>query len=179
MPMIDALIPAGALSAEAEARLVKEVTDILITAEGYDPKTNQIAQSVSVCFVHRPAAAFVGGEIVALPRYRFIPSVPEGQYTDEARNRLVKEITEAVARAEGTPFEDAAPRVMIFPTEIPEGTWGGRGLIRTLADIHAMLLNDPSQRIVGERRVAKRRREKISIALANLLDTTHGEAPRT
>ena len=31
MPMIDALIPEGALKPEAEARLLKELTDILIT----------------------------------------------------------------------------------------------------------------------------------------------------
>ena len=49
--------------------------------------------------LHRPAAIFVGGEPSKLPRYQIIPSAPEGQYTDEARATLVKEITEAVARA--------------------------------------------------------------------------------
>src|SRR5882757_8172994 len=38
-PMIDVLIPEGALKSEAEARLVKELTDILITHEGFEPAT--------------------------------------------------------------------------------------------------------------------------------------------
>jgi phenylpyruvate tautomerase PptA (4-oxalocrotonate tautomerase family) len=47
MPMIDALIPENALSPEAEKRLLKEMTDILIGAEGYNP-SNQNAQKISV-----------------------------------------------------------------------------------------------------------------------------------
>lgn len=169
MPMIDVVIPENALSPEAETRLMKELTDILITAEGYDP-SNTIAQSVSVLFLHRPAKVFVGGEASKSPRYRIIPSVPEGQYTEDARKKLVKELTEAVVRAEGAPFADVAPRVMIFPTEIPEGEWGGRGLIRNVADIHAMLVDDPTQRAVGEQRLARRRREKARVILEAALD---------
>lgn len=47
MPMIDALWPEDALTPEAEARLVKELTDILIKAEGYDA-SNPTAQRVTV-----------------------------------------------------------------------------------------------------------------------------------
>ena len=43
---------------------------------------------------------------------------------------LVKDVTTAVVRAEGGSFEDVAPRVWVFPTEIPDGQWGGRGVIR-------------------------------------------------
>ena len=60
MPMIDATIPEGALKPEAEARLIKELTDILIAHEGFDVG-NQNAQSVSVVFLHRPAAVYVAG----------------------------------------------------------------------------------------------------------------------
>jgi phenylpyruvate tautomerase PptA (4-oxalocrotonate tautomerase family) len=169
MPMIDVVVPENALSPEAETRLMKELTDILIRAEGYEP-TNKIAQSVSVLFLHRPSKVFVGGEASQSPRYRIVPSVPEGQYTEEARGKLVKEIAEAVARAEGAPFADVAPRVLIFPTEIPEGEWGGRGLIRNVADIHAMLVDEPTQRAVGEQRLARRRREKARVMLEAALD---------
>jgi phenylpyruvate tautomerase PptA (4-oxalocrotonate tautomerase family) len=170
MPMIDALIPEDALSGEAEARLLKELTDILIRAEGYDP-SNQNAQRVSVLHLHRPAAVFVGGEPSKLPRYRIIPSAPEGQYTDESRASLVREITEAVARAENTPFKDIAPRVWIFPTEIPDGQWGANGVINRLPDIHAMLLGE-SERGAGAERLARRRREKARITLTAALDAT-------
>lgn len=69
MPMIDALIPENALTPEAEARLLKEMTDILIRAEGYEPD-NEVARRVSFLFLHRPAAIFVGGVPSASPRYR-------------------------------------------------------------------------------------------------------------
>ncbi len=163
MPMIDALWPEDALTPEAEARLVKELTDILIKAEGYDPG-NAIAQAVTVLHLHRPAAIFVGGERSKTVRYRIIPSAPEGQYTDESRQALVKAVTEAVARAENRPFEEVAPRVWVFPTEIPDGTWGSRGAIWTLPDIHALLAGE-AERSVGEARLARSRREKARITL--------------
>ena len=173
MPMIDALIPENALTPEAERRLLKELIDILIRAEGYDP-SNQNAQRVSVLHLHRPAAVFVGGEPSKLPRYRIIPSAPEGQYTDESRAWLVKEITEAVARAENTPLRDIAPRVWVFPTEIPDGAWGANGVINRLPDIHAMLVGEPERR-VGAERLARRRREQARITLEAALDAARAK----
>jgi phenylpyruvate tautomerase PptA (4-oxalocrotonate tautomerase family) len=168
--MIDALIPEGALKPEAEARLLKELTDILITAEGFDP-ANQTAQSVSIVFLHRPAAVFVGGVRSPAPRYRITPSVPEGQYTDESRKALVKEVTDAVVRAEGGKHEDVAPRVWVFPTEIPDGQWGSRGVIRRIPEIQAFIAGE-HERTVGEQRLARRRREKAVEMLEGVLDAT-------
>lgn len=169
MPMIDAFIPEHALTPEAEGRLLKELTDILIRAEGYDP-ANPIAQRISVLHLHRPAAVYVGGEPSKLPRYRIIPSAPEGQYTDQSRADLVKEITEAVARAENTPFDDIAPRVWVFPTEIPDGQWGAKGIVLRLPDIHAIIAGE-EKRSEGVERLAARRKEK---ALATLEAATSG-----
>jgi phenylpyruvate tautomerase PptA (4-oxalocrotonate tautomerase family) len=168
MPMIDALWPENALSPEAEANLVKELTNILIEAEGYDP-ANPIAQSVTVFHLHRPAAIFVGGERSKVVRYRVIPSAPEGQYTDESRRALVKAVTEAIARAENRPFEEVAPRVWVFPTEIPDGTWGSRGAVFTLPQIHALLAGE-QERHVGEARLARSRREQARVTLQAALD---------
>jgi phenylpyruvate tautomerase PptA (4-oxalocrotonate tautomerase family) len=168
MPMIDVTIPEGALKPEAEERLIKELTDILITHEGFDP-ANKVAQAVSVVFLHRPAAVFVGGERSAPPRYRIVPSVPEGQYTDASRKALVKDVTDAVVGAEGGSFEDVAPRVWVFPTEIPDGQWGGRGVIRRLPDIQAYIAGE-HERTVGEQRLAKRRRAKALALLEGALD---------
>jgi phenylpyruvate tautomerase PptA (4-oxalocrotonate tautomerase family) len=159
MPMIDVIIPEGALEPEAEGRLMKEMTDILIRAEGFDPETNKGAQSVSVVFLHRPVAVYVAGAPATKPRYRIVPSVPEGKYSDEAVARLVWQLTEAVARAEGGKFEDVAQRVWIFPTEIPEGRWGGRGVVRSVIDIQAMLGGE-HERELGKELLAKRRRAK-------------------
>jgi phenylpyruvate tautomerase PptA (4-oxalocrotonate tautomerase family) len=94
-----------------------------------------VAQSVTVTFLHRPAAVFVAGQRSSLPRYRIVPSVPEGQYNEASRRALVKDVTDAVVRAHGGKFEDVAPLVWVFPTEIPEGQWGSRGVI--LAALHS------------------------------------------
>ncbi|MGF6483649.1 Tautomerase enzyme [Paraburkholderia sp. JPY419] len=170
MPMIDALWPEDALTSEAEARLVRELTDILIRAEGYDP-ASQIAPRVTVFHLHRPAAIYVGGERTNTIRYRIIPSVPEGQYTDESRRWLVRQVTEAVARAENRPFDDVAPRVWVFPTEIPDGAWGTGGAIWMLPDIHALLAGE-SERGAGVARLARRRLEKARITLEAALEAT-------
>jgi phenylpyruvate tautomerase PptA (4-oxalocrotonate tautomerase family) len=168
MPMIDVTIPEGALKPEAEERLMRELTDILIAHEGFDVG-NKVAQSVSVVFLHRPAAVYVAGRRSPTPRYRIVPSVPEGQYTDAARKSLVKAVTEAVARADGRKYEDVAPLVWVFPTEVPDGQWGSRGVIRPLRDIQAFIAG-AEERTVGEQRLARRRRQKALALLEGALD---------
>src|SRR5579871_1814728 len=169
MPMIDATIPEGALKPEAEERLMKELTDILIRAEGYHV-SNERAQSVSNLFLHRPARIYVGGVRATRPRYRIVATVPEGQYTDSKRAELVREVTAAVVRAEGNSFEDVAPRVWVFPIEMPDGWWGGRGVIRRVPDIHAFLAGSEAERRVGEERLAATRRLQAQNILEGALD---------
>jgi phenylpyruvate tautomerase PptA (4-oxalocrotonate tautomerase family) len=153
MPMIDASIPEGALDPAAEERLLRELTDILIRLEGFDP-ANERVRAVTWTFLHRPKV-FVAGDVPALPPYRFILLVPEGQYDDEIRTAVVREVTAAVARAEGRAFDEVSPRVWVFPTEVPDGTWGGRGQIRRLPDILAYLGGE-GQREVAEAKLASR-----------------------
>ncbi|MGY3583318.1 phenylpyruvate tautomerase PptA (4-oxalocrotonate tautomerase family) [Bradyrhizobium sp. USDA 4341] len=168
MPMIDVTIPEGALKPAAEARLIKELGDILIGHEGFDP-ANKVAQGVTVVFLHRPAAVYVAGEPSPSPRYRIVPTVPEGQYTEVSRAALVKDVTAAVVRADGGSYEDVAPQVWVFPTEIPDGQWGSRGVIRLLPDIQAFIAGE-HERKVGEERLARRRRVKALELLAGALD---------
>ncbi|MGX1347611.1 phenylpyruvate tautomerase PptA (4-oxalocrotonate tautomerase family) [Bradyrhizobium elkanii] len=168
MPMIDVTIPEGALKPEAEARLIKELGDILIGHEGFDP-ANKVAQGVTVVFLHRPAAVYVAGAPSPSPRYRIVPTVPEGQYTEASRAALVKDVTDAVVRAAGGSFDDVAPQVWVFPTEIPDGQWGSRGVIRPLPDIQAFIAGE-HERKVGEARLARRRRVKALELLAGALD---------
>lgn len=170
MPMIDVTIPEGALQPNAEAKLMKELTDILLKHEGFEP-TNQRAKDVTFVFVHRPAAIYVAGVPSPSPRYRIVPTVPEGQYTAESRKALVKEVTEAVVRADGGKYEDVANRVWVFPTEIPDGQWGSRGVIRPLPDIQAFIAGE-HERNVGVERLARRRREKALAILEGALDAT-------
>ena len=168
MPMIDVTIPEGALKPEAEARLMKELTDILITHEGFGA-ANKIAQSVTWVFLHRPAAVFVAGERTTTPRYRIVSSVPEGQYTDAIRKALVKDVTEAVVRADGGTYEDVAKHVWVFPVEIPDGEWGSRGAIQPLPNIQALIAGE-HEREVGVARLARRRRVKALALLEGALD---------
>jgi hypothetical protein len=84
-------------------------------------------------------------------------------------------VTEAVARAEGRPVDEVSPRVWVFPTEIPDGTWGSRGAIFRLPAIHALLAGE-EERPEGVARLARRRREKARITLQAALDATSEES---
>ncbi len=139
--MIDAFIPEGALPAKAEARLFAQLTDLLVRIEGFAPD-NPRARAATWIFLHRPAI-FCAAVPASEPRYRFILSVPEGQYDDERRAAVVRQVTAAVASAEGNPFDEVAPRVWVFPNEVQDGRWGGRGVIRRLPDILAFMNAGP------------------------------------
>jgi phenylpyruvate tautomerase PptA (4-oxalocrotonate tautomerase family) len=144
MPMLDAIIPEGALSDEAEKKLCSQLTDILLRTEGADPK-DPTARSIAVLTLHRTAEIFVGGEVAKEPRYRIFGSVPEGQYTDERRQKMVEQITEAVLDAEDGAYERDPMRVWVFANEIPEGTWGALGQIFRLADIIEFVIGDKAE----------------------------------
>jgi phenylpyruvate tautomerase PptA (4-oxalocrotonate tautomerase family) len=173
MPMIDAFIPEGALEPEAETRLMEQLTTILLKHEGFDP-TNQRARDVTLIFVHRPAAVYVAGTRATLPRYRIVPTVPEGQYSDEARKALVEEVTAAIARAEGGAMKDVGPRVWVFPTEIDDGLWGSRGVIRRLPDILAFLVGE-HERPAAEAKLAARRRKHALAVLEAAADAARSD----
>ncbi|WP_300303215.1 hypothetical protein [Ferrovibrio sp.] len=172
MPMIDAYIPENALTPEAEARLFEELTDILIRHEGMDPANERI-RGVTWLFLHRPTI-FRAGVPTTQPIYRIVPSVPEGQYTDAARQGLVRQVTEAVARAEGAPVEAVGGRVWVFPTEIFDGGWGSRGVIRTLPDIMEYFGGE-ALRLVGEKRLAAKRQRDLAAMLETALAAVRAE----
>lgn len=154
MPMLDAYIPAGALDETAEKNLLATLTNLLLLHEGADPN-NAAARSIAWVFVHRPAAVYVAGEPADLPRYRFVASVPQGQFDPERRAAIVRAITDAVLDAEPEDRPRDPGRIWVFPTEIPDGTWGGGGRIHTLADIVGLVTGDPEQgRVYAEKRLA-------------------------
>jgi phenylpyruvate tautomerase PptA (4-oxalocrotonate tautomerase family) len=157
--MLDAYIPEGALTAEAEQHLLARLTDLLLEHEGADP-TNPAVREIAWLFVHRPAAVFVAGEPAQLPRYKLIASVPEGQFDAERREAMVESLTNAVLDAEAPSGDRDPNRVWVFANEVPEGTWGGAGRIVTLADIAGLAMGDAERgRKYAERRFAERARE--------------------
>ena len=171
MPMIDVFIPEGALASAAEATLMCELTEILIRHEGLDPQDERV-RDVTWIFVHRPAQVYRAGVPAAAPIYRITPTVPEGQYTDEARVSLVKEVTEAVARAEGVDAEEIGRRVWVFPTEVYDGGWGGRGVVHRLPEIMEYF-GGAELRALGEKRLAAKRRRDAEVLLEAMLQSLH------
>src|SRR5919201_3867849 len=115
MPQLDAYIPTGALSDDAERDLLAKLTDLLIEHEGADP-TNEAVRSIAWVFLTRPDEVYVAGAPADAPRYRFVASVPEGQFTPERREAIVEAITEAVLDAEDGAHPRDPMRVWVFPT---------------------------------------------------------------
>ena len=157
MPMLDAYIPQGALPEDAEKQLLSDLTDILLHHEGADP-ADPTARSIAWVFLHRPETVFVAGAPAEEPRYRFVASVPEGQFDDERRQAMVEAVTEAVLDAENGAYERNPMRVWVFASEVPDGTWGGGGRIVRLADIAGLVIGDAEKgREYAEKRLAGRR----------------------
>lgn len=157
MPMLDAYIPDGALPAQAENALLAALTDVLLEHEGADP-ANPAARALAKVWLHRPAAVLHAGERPAMPHYRVIASVPEGQFDDDRRASMVAAVTEAILDAEGGRYDRDPLRIWVFANEIPDGTWGGGGRIARLADIAGIVMGDPDKgRVYADRRLAGRR----------------------
>ena len=161
MPMCDAYIPDGALSADAERRLLSRVTDLLLEHEGADP-TNEAVRSIAWLFVHRHEM-FVAGAPADGPHYKFVCQVPEGQYNEERRAAVSADITQAVVEAEAGRWPDPEFRVWVFSWEVPDGTWGGLGKIFRLPDIVGFV--SPEGREAAEERLAARRRSEAAAIL--------------
>lgn len=141
MPMLDAYIPDGALSPAAEEKLLGELTDILLRHEGVDP-TNLNARALAWVFVHRPAKVWVAGQHATMPHYKFVTSVPEGQFTRERREGMIAAVTTAVLDAEQGVHPRMPQRVWVLTPEVPEGSWGYNGEIYGLAQIAGFVLED-------------------------------------
>jgi phenylpyruvate tautomerase PptA (4-oxalocrotonate tautomerase family) len=162
MPLLDAYIPAGALTEEAERDLLAKLTDLLIEHEGADP-TNPTVRSIAWVFLNRPEAVYVAGAPADAPRYRFVASVPEGQWNAERRQSIVEAITDAVLDAEQGAHPRDPMRVWVFTPEVPDGTWGAIGRVVRLADIAGVALGDADAgRAYAERVFAERRGEAVA-----------------
>ncbi|MEV7020526.1 hypothetical protein [Kitasatospora sp. NPDC093558] len=164
MPLLDVHIPEGALRPEAEATLLDRITTILIRHEGFDPDDPTVRE-VSWLFLHRPAAVYVGGKPADAPRYKVVPSVPEGQFDPEIRAGVIADVTEAILDAEDGAWPRDPGRVWVFPTEVPEGHWGTAGQVRPLAAILARLTGGDRGRsgALARQRLAASRAEHAAL----------------
>jgi phenylpyruvate tautomerase PptA (4-oxalocrotonate tautomerase family) len=163
MPMLDAYIPEGALTPEAERKLLGTCTDLLLEHEGVYP-TNQKARSLAWVFVHRHET-YAAGAPAEAPHYKFVCRVPEGQYDQQRRAAVTKAMTEALVEAEGGRWPNPEARAWVFTFEVPDGTWGGLdGRVVTLPDIAEHVVGEAGRRY-GEERLAERRREQARTLL--------------
>lgn len=140
MPNIEAYLPLGALTEDAEKALISKLTDIVLRHEGADP-ANQIVRDIAWVSVFRPEM-YVAGAPADAPRYRIVAAAPEGQFTPERRSALVQEVTEAVLDAEDGAYPRDTTRVWVFTPTIAEGTWGAAGMIWHLADLMTLTVGD-------------------------------------
>ena len=163
MPMLDAYIPQGALSASAERELLGKLTDLLLEHEGVQP-TNERARALAWVFVHRHDM-YVGGAPAQTPHYRFICQVPEGQYDDERRAAVTAAMTQAVAEAEAGAHPNPEQRVWVFTHEVKDGTWGALGRVIRLPDIYEVVVGAKG-REAAEQVLAERRRQEAELLLA-------------
>ncbi len=161
MPMLDAYIPEGALSAPSEAQLLSTLTDVLLEHEGADP-TNPAARALAKVWLHRPAAVLHAGAEPTQPHYKIVASVPEGQFDDERRASMVAAVTDAILDAESDRYDRDPLRIWLFANEIPDGTWGGGGRIARLADIAGLVLGDAGKgRAYAAKRLGDRRSTSV------------------
>lgn len=126
MPTMDFTYPAGALTPDAKATLDRELTTILLRAEGA-PDT-EFFRSVTWLFHHAlPADGVVSaGAPAPAPLFRLEVTTPQGALSDRRRKQLVTEATAAIREAAGIPEEEAL-RVWVLCREIDEGSWGAGG----------------------------------------------------
>ena len=159
MPNIDAFIPDGALSPQAEQSLITELTTIVLRHEGADPE-NELVQSIAWVSVHRPQV-YVAGRRADAPRYRIYAAAPEGQFTPERRQALVADVTKAVLDAEAGAYPRDPQRVWVFTPSVPEGSWGAGGAVVHLADLLTFTVGDPVLgRKLADKALARSRAEQ-------------------
>jgi phenylpyruvate tautomerase PptA (4-oxalocrotonate tautomerase family) len=144
MPMIDLYHQEGSFTAEAQTVLVNELTALLLEMEG--ATDNLSSRAISWCFLHTmPKGAInTGGRQSPDFKYKCVFSVPEGTrglhgpMSAPRRAEMVERATRLILKAEGV---DDTPenqyRVWTFLHEVPEGSWGGMGMIFGMLDISA------------------------------------------
>jgi phenylpyruvate tautomerase PptA (4-oxalocrotonate tautomerase family) len=126
--MIDLVCPAGALSESAKTELMQTLWRSCIRWEAL-PETPATASIAWVYLDERtPAHISVGGVQPPRPVYRAQVRVIAG-FMDQSRiDGLIREVTDAILKADGGGTDSAGPRVFCIVEEVPSGTWGVDGV---------------------------------------------------
>ena len=126
MPIFEVTYPEGALDDAARAKLVEDLTTVLLRAERA-PDTD-FFRNITWSYVHELPEGTVsaGGRPVTEPTFRIDVTTPEGALSDRRRAELVAEATRVVREVAGI-AEDDSLRIWILMHEVAEGSWGAGG----------------------------------------------------
>jgi phenylpyruvate tautomerase PptA (4-oxalocrotonate tautomerase family) len=128
MPLVEVIHPEGAFSADAKKILLENLSATCLRWEGVE--VNDTTQSVAWVYLdERPRESMsAGGRPLTQNVYRVNVSVMVGFMDYDRIDGMVKEITEAILKADGTDGT-GAPRVFVIINEVPSGTWGVDGRV--------------------------------------------------
>jgi phenylpyruvate tautomerase PptA (4-oxalocrotonate tautomerase family) len=123
MPLVEVIHPEGAFDADAKKMLLETLSATCLRWEGVD--VNDTTQSVAWVYLdERPRTHIsAGGLPLTQNVYRVNVSVMVGFMDYDRIDGMVKEISEAILKADGT-GGTGAPRVFVIVNEVPSGTWG-------------------------------------------------------
>jgi phenylpyruvate tautomerase PptA (4-oxalocrotonate tautomerase family) len=136
MPLIDLLIPEGALSDDAREALLPELVDRMLKWEG--APNNEFFRSITWIHVHELPAHNVtsGGQPVTEPIFRLNITVPEGALSERRKAGLAEDLTQAVLEHAGLTDDPSAPiRVWVVIGEVKDGNWAAAGQIVRFGDL--------------------------------------------
>jgi phenylpyruvate tautomerase PptA (4-oxalocrotonate tautomerase family) len=129
MPLMDVIYPEGALRPDAREELLQTLWAICLRWEGV-PETDATASIAWVYLDERPRDRIsVGGGPLSQNIYRAHVRVMAGFMDQERTDGMVREVTEAIAQADGTAGDGTGPRVYCLVEEVPSGTWGVDGTV--------------------------------------------------
>jgi len=132
MPVIDVTYPIGSLSAEAQAAVAAQLTDILMEIEGTKGIAAIAAGTWLLLHEVAPNTVAVGGKF-APGRYRVEIATPEGTLNMAQKAELITRVTDTLLKLEGADYADVTQRARIYCliSEIPDGGWGFSGIAIT------------------------------------------------
>jgi phenylpyruvate tautomerase PptA (4-oxalocrotonate tautomerase family) len=147
MPMIDVYARADLFPAGTDRQLAEELTQAVLRAEGV-ATPGPFHLNNTAAYIHRMNPEAVHTAATAGPKtVRVQVITPPGALNREGQKRLVKEITEVVARTAGDPSQ--AQRTWVLLTEATEGGWGLAGTAFGKEEFAALAANAAAARAGG------------------------------
>ncbi|MBB2967696.1 tautomerase family protein [Leifsonia aquatica] len=122
MPMIDVYAPTTLFPADADERLVDELTHAVLRAEGV-AQPGAFHLDNTAAFIHRlPTTALGTAATPSAPIVRVQIVTPPGSLNREGQRTITREATDIVRAAAGSDV-----RTWVILTEAVEGGWGIQG----------------------------------------------------